>query len=238
MNRKDVIKFFPSYVGSKAYWLPQLQQFRGRPFIEPFAGSAVLSANLASTAVLNDLDPMVSKILSSFDQQIVPDEFTKEDYFRVRGQEDWWKYSFCLQKMSYSGVFRYSKNGFNVPIKTDKPIHQKHDYERALARWNALSPVVLNDQYWSVEEYITQESVVILDPPYQTGQASYNNTFDYSHYWSLVERWRTLCHTLIIFDFIGNLAYTPDATRKTRVNGARAGNIEGMVILENTNNAS
>lgn len=229
-TRKDIIKFFPSYVGSKAYWIPQLQEFKGRHFIEPFAGSAVISANLASSAVLNDLDPMVSMILTRFDEQIVPESFGREDYFSVRKRSDWWRYTFCLQKLSYSGVFRYSKNGFNVPIKADGPVHLQEHYAHALARWKELSPTVLNGQYYDVEPYIREDSVIIMDPPYQTAKASYNTTFDYDQYWKYVEKWSSMCDTMIIFDFVDNLPSAPVATRKTRVNGARNGNIEGMII--------
>ena len=66
------IRFLPSYVGSKRHWLPALDQFRGRPFVELFAGSAVLSANLASRALLVDSAPVVARILSRFPEQIVP----------------------------------------------------------------------------------------------------------------------------------------------------------------------
>lgn len=113
-----MFKFLKSYVGSKSYWVNRLQQYKSRRFVELFCGSAVLSANLScKNPILNDLDVYIYKILSNFDSLIVPDSFTKEDYYLVRKNDDWWKYIFCLQAMSFSGVFRYSKNGYNVPIK-------------------------------------------------------------------------------------------------------------------------
>jgi hypothetical protein len=88
----------------------------------------------------------------------------------------------------------------------------------------------LNGQYYDVEPYIREDFVIIMDPPYQTAKASYNTTFDYDQYWKYVEKWSSMCDTMIIFDFVDNLPSAPVATRKTRVNGARNGNIEGMII--------
>lgn len=65
-----MVKFLPSYVGSKRHWVSRLAQFKGMDFVELFAGSAILSANLAKTALLNDRDPVVSTILSRFDELI------------------------------------------------------------------------------------------------------------------------------------------------------------------------
>ena len=146
-------QFLPSYVGSKKQWVDRLRKdFDQSDVVEPFCGSAVLSANLAKTAILNDLDPFVYQILSQFDKLIVPDQFTKEDYFRVREQKDWWKYAYCLQKMSFSGVFRYSKNGYNVPIKPIQFVELRPQYEQALNRWKELNPEVLNLSYLDIDK--------------------------------------------------------------------------------------
>lgn len=75
MPKTELIKFLPSYVGSKAYWVDKLLAYQGEEFVEVFCGSAVLSANLASKAVLNDLDPVIYKVLSQYEQQKVPKNF-------------------------------------------------------------------------------------------------------------------------------------------------------------------
>lgn len=110
--------FLPSYVGSKKIWVKKLLYYSGMDFVELFCGSAVLSANLAKSALLNDLDPYIHLVLSRFDELIVPEKFTLEDYYTYRKVENWWQFTYVLQKMSFSGVFRYSKNGYNVPPKT------------------------------------------------------------------------------------------------------------------------
>lgn len=230
---EKLIKFLPSYVGSKAYWVKHLQRFSGRPFVEFFAGSAVLSANLASQATLIDIDPYVTKILADFDHLIVPETFTPEDYFRCRALPDWWKYAYCLQRMSFSGVFRYSKNGFNVPIKTKTPIHVREEYERSLQRWVELNPVVIHGSYIKASPTLLPNSVLVFDPPYQTSQASYNDKgFNYKEYWEFVHRHIDEGYTTVIFDLVENLPKAPVMTRKMRVNGARQGNVEGMCIYE------
>lgn len=230
-----MIKFFSSYVGSKAYWVKELDTYKGRDFVELFCGSGVLSANLASKAVLNDLDPFIYKILYNFEQQEVPDSFTKEDYFDVRGSQDWWKHSYCLQKMSFSGVFRYSKNGFNVPIKPNiESVSLTSEYREALERYIQLSPVILNRQYHKCQEFITANCVLVLDPPYENAQASYNKEFDYQFFWEYVRLNENICKTIMLYDYESNLPFGAQKVRKTRVNGARKGNVEGIFIFEDS----
>jgi len=231
-------KFLPSYVGSKKYWVNILRpKYEGQDFVELFCGSAVLSANLAKTAILNDLDPYVFKILSQYDKLIVPKFFTKEDYFIVRKQPDWWKYVYCLQKMSFSGVFRYSGNGYNVPVKPNIPqVAIQEDYKQSLGRWKALAPTVLNMSYEQIDPELFKGKVVVSDPPYETSQASYNTKhFNYKDYWEYIERIKNVCSTLIVFDrqqnFI-NRDIPVIKTRPMRVNGGRPGDFEALSIYE------
>ena len=230
-----MIKFLPSFVGSKQYWVSRLQPcLNNIPMVELFCGSSVLSANLASTAVLNDLDPMVSKILSRFDEQIVPEIFTQEDYFRVRKQEDWWRYAFCLQKMSFSGVFRYSKNGYNVPVKKQiESVELQEDYEKALCRWRDLSPTVLNVSYTDVPMSLCSGRTVILDPPYSGSKASYNTGMNYEDYWSTVGFLKKCARSVLLFDRVHNFQSQDIpivATRKMRVAGHYDGDVEAIAV--------
>ena len=231
-----MIKFLPSYVGSKAYWVDYLEPYKGSDIIELFAGSAVLSANLAETAVLNDLDPYVYKILSRFEELIVPETFTQKDYFNFRGRDDWWKFAYCLQKMSFSGVYRYSKNGFNVPVKKDiQEIHVREDFDQALHRYKELSPIIMNRGYTNVPLKLMAGKVVISDPPYESSKASYNKEFDYDKYWEFIHEISKIAKTVIIFDTKDNLERRLGQpileTRKMRVNGKHKGDVEAISIL-------
>lgn len=176
-----MIKLLPSYVGSKAYWVPYLKFLKNEYIVELFCGSAVISINLASKALLNDLDPYIFKILTNFNRLVVNDRFTQEDYFRVRQLDNWWQYSYCLLRMSFSGVFRYSKNGFNVPVKKYiKSVNIKDDYKQALDKLNELNPFFRNKPYNEVYIPNIENANIILDPPYEKAQASYNTkSFDY-----------------------------------------------------------
>ena len=232
-----MIKFLPSYVGSKSFYVQYLEQYKGRKFVEPFCGSAVISANLASKAILNDIDPYITKILSRFDEQIVSDAFTREEYYQVREFPNWWQYAYCLQKMSFSGVFRYSKNGYNVPAKKIPIVFVWEDYQDALERWRQLQPIITNKQYYEVE--IKEDDVLILDPPYKNTVASYcKEDFDYGFYWEWVKKQQDICKTIILFDFQDNFPkfvqknmHVLSPERKSRINGARRGNKEIMVEL-------
>ena len=234
MSKEKLIKFLPTYVGSKSWWVKHLQKFKGERIVESFCGSAVLSSNLASECVLNDLDPYIYKILSRFDKQVIKDVFTPEDYFYHRGQPDWWKYCYSLMKLSFSGVFRYSKNGFNVPIKHRKNISVGDDYNKALNRWRELSPMILNKNYWEINEHVTHNSILILDPPYEKAQASYNLGFNYEDYWLYVYYNEHICKTVVLFDFLDNMLTSNCETRNTRVNGARTANKEAIFEFNNS----
>lgn len=231
----ELIKFLPSYVGSKAYWVERLRAYEGEFFLEAFCGSAVLSANLAKQAILNDQDPIIYKVLSNYTKQIVPEVFTKEDYFKYRSSKDWWKYLYCLQKMSFSGVFRYSKNGFNVPIKKDLvKVSAKDQYKIALKRYKKLKPSVLNLSFEDIPFELYKDKVVVFDPPYEGSQAAYNKSFDYKKYWELVFEVSKIAKAVLIFDSEENLKKQNleiVATRKMRVNGKHQGSLEALAIL-------
>jgi site-specific DNA-adenine methylase len=244
----SIIRFMPSYVGSKRLWVERLRgDLQGRPIAELFCGSGVLSANLASSALLVDMDPMVHKILARFDEQVVPDVFTRDDYYRLRGADDWWRHAYCLQSISFSGVFRYSdKSGYNVPAKggpdpSKNKVNEwsiRPSYEEALERWSALKPVVELGSYIDfdadrIESILGPDAVVVLDPPYEGSRASYNgNGFDYDAYWERV--WELSDRfTTVVFDRASNLlnnGFEVHDTRKMRVNGARPGDEEGVAI--------
>ena len=242
-------KFLPSYVGSKAYWVGKLEQYRGRDFVEFFAGSAVISANLARQAVLNDLDKFLYKYFRQYEDQPVTDEFTNKDYFAKRKQKDWYRWLYYLQRMSFSGVYRWSKNGYNVPIKQDykpkgeegesKAVHLKDEIERSIKRFKELAPALYNLDYRKVS-MPENPDIAILDPPYESKQAAYNvPPFDYEQYWKFVHRCTGLFKVVIVFDWDKNIRKHLNGrscdTRKMRVNGKYDGATEAMCIIDNDN---
>lgn len=242
-------KFLPSYVGSKAYWVGKLEKYRGRDFVEFFAGSAVISANLANRAVLNDLDPFLHKYFSQYERQPVKETFTSRNYFTKRKQKSWYRWLYYLQRMSFSGVYRWSKNGYNVPIKQDykpkdkngkgKAVHLKDEIERSIERFKELAPTLCNLDY---QEVLIPENpdIAILDPPYESKQAAYNvPPFNYEQYWNFVRMCMDSFRVVIVFDWDKNIdkrlkGHRYD-TRKMRVNGKYDGATEAMCIIDNDN---
>lgn len=236
-KKEELIKFMPSYVGSKAYWVDKLQGYKGKDIVEVFSGSAVLSANLAGTAVLNDFDPIIYKIFSNYDKLQIKEAFSDVDYYKVRSQEDWWKWVYCLQKMSFSGVFRYSKNGFNVPMKENfkgKSINVKEEFKKAQKRFKELSPEVFNKSFLDLPMDLFVGKVVILDPPYEGSKTAYNKVLDYDAYWKFVKKVSKVASAVLIFDTKSNIekaGYEVVGTRKMRVNGSRPGDVEALAII-------
>lgn len=235
----NLIKFLPSYVGSKACWVGALERYRGRAFVEFFAGSAVISANLASRAVLNDSDPFLHRYFQEYESQPVVEAFTGEDYFARRSQADWWRWLYYLQKMSFSGVYRWSRNGYNVPIKPEyrtKPAHLRGELERSIERFRALGPSLHNLDYLDVP-MPENPDVAILDPPYESKQAPWAGPgLDFARYWEFVHKCVDAFKVVIVFDWEENMrAHLPGRsylTRKMRVNGARAGALEAMCVID------
>lgn len=229
-----MVKFLPSYVGSKAYWVPRLERFRGAHFAEPFCGSAVLSANLAQSTTLNDSDSYIFLIMTCFDQLRCSDPFTIEDYERIRWTPDWWLWIYPLQKMSFSGCYRHSANGYSVPPKrTLREVNVSADLERAKARMRELNPELISCvDFFDLPQYFFNGRVIVLDPPYQGKRSHYQHGLDFARYWDWVKARRETC---IVFDTAANLDAQfpgmPIETRKMRVNGKRAGDLEGMLVL-------
>lgn len=250
-------RFLPSYVGSKTRWLPRLTGLAGRPIVELFAGSAVISSAFASRALLVDTDPQIANVLSRFDELEVPEEFTRDDFYRVRSEPDWWRHAYNLQSLAFSGVYRHSKNGYNVSAKGGRDTSKnkvntffnRPSYEAALDRWRDLQPDVRNCSYLDItDEDIAAlgDPVIILDPPYgdgetQKSQAPYNDSasakkngmgFDFDAYWARAEELMER-YDCVVFDRKSNLesqGLEVDAARKMRVNGSRPGDVEGVHI--------
>lgn len=223
-----VTKFLPTWQGSKASWVKKLQHHYGKDFVELFCGSCVISASLAKTAILNDIDPFIYKIMKYFDEQIVPDIFTKKEYLDIRFTEDWWKYSFCLMKLAHNSIFRYSKNGFNiVPKDNVREFDFRKEYKKSLLIWKKLSPTVFNLSYNEIPKELLYNKVVISDPPYENANAAYNNTFDYHEYWEFIRNLESKCE-LVIFDFIENIPFICNGKKSLLPIGKYKKNKEGM----------
>jgi site-specific DNA-adenine methylase len=232
------VKTLPTFCGGKARWTKHLSQFKGKKMVEPFAGSAAISFALASEALWNELDPALVLILSRFDEQIVPDVFTQADYYTVRAQPDWWKHAFCLQKMSFGGLFRHSKGKFNVPPdKRINEVHLRPQYEEALARWKELKPHVTQGDWANVPPAEYADAVVILDPPFKNSHTPYNNVENYRVYWQAVDKIVDIAETVIAFEYEDVLErFYPDhelVTRVSRFSGKHPARTEAMVVLTN-----
>ena len=238
-RKKELTKFLPSYVGSKAQWVEKLEQYRGRDFVEFFAGSAAISAGLANHAVLNDSDRFLHAYFREYERQPIVETFTDKGYFAKRSQKTWFRYLYYLQKMAFSGVYRWSKNGFNVAIKKEyksNAVHLKDDVERSIERFKALHPSLHNLDYADVP-IPENPDVAVLDPPYESKQAAYNSArFDYARYWDFVHKCMDVFRVVIIFDCDVNMrahGFNDYDTRKMRVNGKHKGALEAMCIIDN-----
>jgi hypothetical protein len=158
--------------------------------VELFAGSAVISANLASSALLVDLDLPLTRVLDNYDCLYVPETFTLEQYDKARaGTGDWWRSAYYLSAMARGGIWRHSaRSGFNVQARNADARSMRPQYLEALARWQELRPVVLHGSYddLSADDIAAwdENPLVILDPPYEDTRAAYNREgFDYDAYW-------------------------------------------------------
>lgn len=178
--------------------------------VELFAGSAVVSANLASSALLVDLDEPLTKVLGNYDHLYVPEQFTHRYYELARHGGDWWRSAYYLSAMARGGIWRHSaRSGFSVQARNDSTRLMRDTYERNLARWQELQPVVRHGSYsdLSVDDIAAfhDNPLVVIDPPYEGTVAAYNrDTFDYSAYWNHVAL-LTEHFDVLLFDLTDNL---------------------------------
>ncbi|SDH33066.1 hypothetical protein [Microbacterium sp. 77mftsu3.1] len=244
-------RLLPSYNGSKSRWVHRLEHLRGRNIVELFAGTAAVSMSFADRALLVELDPQVATIASRYDELIVPEVFTRDDYYAHRGDPEWWRYAYCLSAMAFSGLFRYSEKGFNATHKGGgegkpgtSPAHEamrlQEDYQRSLARWRELAPTIVHGSYADITDEqiaaVGERPVVILDPPYEGTITPYNQKngqFDYDAYWARV-RELAARFDVIIFDTAANIeraGYTVHGTRTMLMNAARRPGTEAISFL-------
>jgi len=237
-----IAKFLPSYVGSKAMWVHKLDHLRGRHFTEYFCGSCAITAGLASGAVLNDVDYNLVRYLKDYVKQPIVGRFTSDDYFAKRRSPDWYRWLYYLQKMSFSGVYRWSKNGYNVPIRSKYRIGSSIDVSKdiatAIARHAEISPTVTCMEYYDLP-MPSNPDVAVLDPPYEGSNAPYNTKeFDYARYWRHVHMCIESYKAVIIFDLEENIKeHLPGVryeTRMMRVVGHHPGRKEAMCIIGGT----
>lgn len=228
-----------NYIGNKARWAPRLERFRGERFVEPFAGSAALSFELAGAAFWNERDPCLAWILSSYDQQEVPEVFTVADYDSVRYRPDWWRWSFCLQKLAFASEFRHGSANFAVPPDRRRPPRRfRWEYEENLARWRELAPEVRCGDWADVSWERYKGAVVVFDPPYGGSVVAYGHSkpMDVERYWRTVDAVSCLAKATLVFDFEATLRDRfPGVelqTRAMRPVGDRAKNVEAMAVLE------
>lgn len=229
-------RLLPCYIGSKARWIPSLERFRGARIVEPFAGSAAVSFELAGEALWNEADPVLAYVLDRFDLQEVPDRFTMEDYARVRGRADWWRWTWCLQKLAFASVFRYGPRGFNVPPDRRRgEVSAREEYEAALRRWRELRPYVTCDDWAALPWDWYRGAIVVWDPPFEGSKTAYNRAVDYGRYWRAVYAASLVAEASVVFDYEETLRVRlPDAqvlTRKMRPNAKYAGRIEAMAVM-------
>lgn len=129
----DHPRFLRSYVGSKRRWLPAIRSIADqKPIAELFVGSAAISAEYASSALIVDTDVDVTRVLRQFDELIVPDEFSVGDYNRARPTADWWLYSYYRTAMSFGGSCK------KTPHR-----HQHHDGGASSRPRSASEPVLV-----------------------------------------------------------------------------------------------
>lgn len=209
--------------------------------VELFAGSAVISANLASSALLVDLDLPLTRVLAQYDRLYVPEQFTAEQYDLARsGTGDWWRSAYYLSAMARGGIWRHSrKGGFNVQARNDSTRSMRPQYLDALARWQELKPLVIHGSYddLSMDDIAAwqENPLVVLDPPYEDTSAAYNrDTFDYRAYWRHVATLNQHFDVLL-FDLTENLTragYQPtgEPMPLRRQNGSQQ-RFEGMCFL-------
>lgn len=230
-------KLLPGFIGGKARWTRHLKAFDGKQMVEPFAGSAAISFALAAPRpIWCEIDPVLARILEQFPDQIVPEVFTLNDYYNCRSRTDWWRYAYCLSRMSFAGVFRHTPAGFTVPPdKRLAEVRLRPAFERSLARWKELEPRVHCRSWVDLEPEAYLDRVVIVDPPFKGSKTAYNHVDDYRQLWDSVQKIRDLAEAVVCFEYADVLARLfpgqPLITRISRPNGKKAVRAEGMVIF-------
>lgn len=231
------VPFLHSYVGSKRKFLGFLKDIcEDRPIVELFAGSGIITGTYgAPGSMLVDYNPDVARALSRFDQLIVPEVFTRDEFMEFRWSSDWWRYAYCIGHAALNGFWRSSKNGFNIVGRYKRAEYRvRPQYEAALERWRELKLDVRNCSYADITDddiaALGPNVLVVLDPPYENTVDTYSKDFDFEAYWERVASLRGR-FDLLIFDTDENL--TAHGFEPTLVMPMKAGSTksDGFVYL-------
>jgi DNA adenine methylase len=181
-RRKPVLR----WAGSKMLLLPEILKWVPKDlphYVEPFAGSASLFTSIAAKrCTLGDINSALINFyrhLKKTPQSLYGDMLSipnsKREYYRLRKSFSIYDTGmraavvfFYLNRNCFNGVFRTSQSGhFNVPRgkKTGgyPSLDQINDFSGLLSR----SRLVCGD-FSRTLAYATSESLVYLDPPYNT----------------------------------------------------------------------
>lgn len=187
------------WAGSKRNSLQYLKTLWRRSgkthYIEPFCGSAALFFSInPQTAVLSDQNRWLIQTLNATAHN--PDEVheissgiprTKEEYYKVRERDPLEleettsaAHFIYLNRNCFNGIFRTNKLGrFNVPYSNSRTgAHPSKEAFRAAAKVLRKASILASDFEETVENYVTRNSFVYLDPPYATKNSRIFTQYD------------------------------------------------------------
>lgn len=191
-------KSFLKWAGSKLQLVEPIKELVNNNglFIEPFAGSGVISLNVDNKCVLNDINTdlinlygVINNKCEKFIEDLLPlfKNGNDSDFFydirnKFNETEDAYKkslYFVYLNRHCFNGLCRYNKNkNFNVPFGKYKKVNIPEEQIRNFAKKRFI---LFNSNYMDIIEkyYSDENNIIYCDPPYTPLSSSSN----FTSYW-------------------------------------------------------
>lgn len=188
-------------------------------FVEPFAGSGIVSLNMeCSNFLLNDINPHIIKLYKDIQSKLIDsqqlEKFLRDEsiklkiygydhYLRVRERFNIKPNSYdfiFLSRTGFNGLMRFNKKGmFNVPYgKNDNKLSESYindivsNFDKVCSRIQQENWKFLNNEFDYILNNIESTDFVYLDPPYFDLNTTYYNSWYIEHENILIDKLKKL----------------------------------------------
>ena len=228
------------YMGSKRriakHILPIMLQYRidGQTWVEPFVGGGNMIEKVSGARIGADVNKWAIEGLISIRDHIdeLPkskDEFTKEDYTRLRASDDYKHKGFAGFSYSFGakwlGGFAQNKRGYDYVDWAYRSAVRQHDLiqgvEFLVCSYLMLPPIPAN-------------SLIYCDPPYNGTTKYATGLFDHDKFWQWCRDMSEAGHTVFISEYSApddfECIWSMDVISGLTVTGPQKRNVEKLFV--------
>lgn len=170
-------------------------------YVEPFVGGANLIDKVDGLRIGGEYNKYIAEMWVALESGWIPkDNYTKEDYIRVRDNKDEHPHltGYIGINCSYSGKWF---GGFAGKVQTKEGIrdYQREAFKNVMGQVHNIKGVEFHHASYN-ELFIPQNSIILCDPPYE-GTTGYKDAFDSNKFWNWCREKSEQGHIVFICEY-------------------------------------